>query len=60
MPVRSLRSSVLRWPDAETVGAALRQWARGAGRQHPIINRVGYFGSYAGVTGVWGAIWTSW
>ena len=52
MPVRSLRSSVLRWPDAETVVAALRQWARGAGRQHPNINRVGYFGSYA--RGDWG------
>lgn len=52
MPVRSLRSSVLRWPDAETVVAALSRWAEGTGRQHPNIVRVGYFGSYA--RGDWG------
>jgi len=34
------------------VVAALRQWARGASRQHPDINRVGCFGSYA--RGDWG------
>ena len=52
MPVRSLNSSVLKWPDAATVGAALRVWAKAIGRAHPEVNRVGYFGSYA--RGDWG------
>ncbi|MBN2450607.1 MAG: nucleotidyltransferase domain-containing protein [Lentisphaeria bacterium] len=47
MPVRSLHSSVLRWPEREVVGEALRQWARAVRSQHPDVLRVGYFGSYA-------------
>ncbi len=47
MPVRSLRSPVLRWPDAETVVAALRRWAERMVGQRPGVLRVGYFGSYA-------------
>ncbi len=47
MPVRSLRSSVLRWPDAKTVTEAVRRWAHSIARQNPDVVRVGYFGSYA-------------
>ena len=52
MPVRSLNSSVLRWPDAKEVDQAVRQWARGMGQQKPEMLRAGYFGSYA--RGDWG------
>jgi len=52
MPVRSLNSSVLRWPDARTVDAAVRRWAERAAAAHPEALRVGYFGSYA--RGDWG------
>lgn len=45
MPVRSLRSSVLRWPDAHTVEQAVRDWAQRMAR--PEVVRIGYFGSYA-------------
>ncbi len=52
MPVRSLTSSVLRWPDREAVEAAVGDWAAGVveARQHVLA--VGYFGSY--VRGDWG------
>lgn len=52
MLVRSLTSSILRWPDAATVDRALRRWAREMARQRPELRRVGYFGSYA--RGDWG------
>jgi len=52
MPVRSLHTSVLKWPDAGTVGAAVRQWAREMRRDRPEVIRLGYFGSYA--RGDWG------
>ena len=52
MPVRSLTSPVLRWPDAKTVDAAVRRWAEEAARQHEGILRIGYIGSYA--RGDWG------
>jgi predicted nucleotidyltransferase len=52
MPVRSLGSSVLTWPDARTVDAAVRDWARRAARERGDVVRVGYFGSYA--RGDWG------
>lgn len=52
MPVRSLDSSVLRWPDATTVHQAVCRWAREAARTRPEVLRVGYFGSYA--RGDWG------
>ena len=45
MPVRSLRSSVLKWPGAAEVEAALRRWA--AGLELPGLVALGYFGSYA-------------
>lgn len=52
MPVRSLRSSVLKWPDRETVHRAVVEWTRQILSGRPDIVRVGYFGSYA--RGNWG------
>jgi len=52
MPVRSLRSSVLKWPDRDTVDEAVRQWAGLQAARRPELLRVGYFGSYA--RGDWG------
>ncbi len=52
MPVRSLSSPVLRWPDAATVTAALRRWADEAARERGEVVRIGHFGSYA--RGNWG------
>ncbi|MBZ5638199.1 MAG: nucleotidyltransferase domain-containing protein [Acidobacteriia bacterium] len=47
MPVRSLTSSVLRWPDGAAVDAAVRAWAAAETPRHPGILSLGYFGSYA-------------
>ena len=52
MPVRSLNSAVLKWPDAEAVQAAAEAWARGLAERDAHVQRVGYFGSYA--TDSWG------
>jgi len=52
MPVRSLTSSVLRWPNAETVDDAARRWAGVEAERHGPVLRIGYFGSYA--RGNWG------
>ncbi len=52
MPVRSLSSSVFRWPDAGTVDRALRHWAQEVRRKCRDILRIGYIGSYA--RGDWG------
>ncbi len=41
MPVRSLSSFVLRWPDAQAVGQAVRRWAEREGRVHPEVVRYG-------------------
>jgi hypothetical protein len=52
MPVRSLTSSVLRWPSRQVVDEAVREWAaENAGRREDVV-AVGYFGSYA--RGDWG------
>ncbi len=52
MPVRSLSSSILKWPEPETVLRALHEWvAEVAGRRQEIA-RIGYLGSYA--RGDWG------
>jgi len=52
MPVRSLHSSVLVWPDRATVDRAVREWAARIARERPEVIRIGYFGSYA--RGDWG------
>ncbi len=52
MPVRSLRSSVLRWPDRDEVDRGVRGWAAEVAAGDEGIIRVGYFGSYA--RGDWG------
>ena len=52
MPVRSLSSSVVIWPDRAAVESALGLWAEEAARIRPELVRVGYFGSYA--RGDWG------
>ena len=52
MPVRSLNSSVLKWPDAKTVDAAARLWAQEAVQNRADVLKIGYFGSYA--RGDWG------
>ena len=52
MPVRSLNSSVMRWPAAAEVDAAVRIWARALVASDASVLAVGYFGSYA--RGDWG------
>jgi predicted nucleotidyltransferase len=52
MPVRSLRSSILKWPDAALVASEAKRWAEKIAAQHPELVRAGYFGSYA--RGNWG------
>ncbi|MBI4289279.1 MAG: nucleotidyltransferase domain-containing protein [Chloroflexi bacterium] len=52
MPVRSLNSSVLRWPDHATVDRAARAWAKEVAGARRDVVRIGYFGSYA--RGDWG------
>jgi predicted nucleotidyltransferase len=52
MPVRSLSSSVLKWPDAREIDQAVRRWVERAVANRLDILRVGYFGSYA--RGDWG------
>jgi predicted nucleotidyltransferase len=47
MPVRPLGQSVFRWPDAETVLAAARQWAERLAASDSGVLAVGCFGSYA-------------
>ena len=46
MPVRSLNSSVLRWPDGEDVLAAARQWAKQLAERVPTVLAVGCFGHF--------------
>jgi len=52
MPTRLLSSSVLKWPDHQSVTKAVHRWAEQIVRERPDVNRVGYFGSYA--TRNWG------
>lgn len=52
MPVRSLLSSVLRWPDDREVRDALSRWTARAAAERNELVRVGYIGSYA--RGDWG------
>ncbi len=52
MPVRFLNSSILKWPDLDTVNSAVREWAVEEYKRHEGLIRLGYFGSYA--RGDWG------
>jgi predicted nucleotidyltransferase len=52
MPVRSLNSSVFKWPDRSEVDNAVRDWAQKAVHSREGIIKLGYFGSYA--RGDWG------
>ncbi len=47
MPVRSLNSSVLKWPDRAAVDQAARAWVQAEAERHPEVQKLGYFGSYA-------------
>ena len=47
MPVRSLISSVLKWPSHDAVDKAVRDWAIKEAQKHPELVQLGYFGSYA-------------
>lgn len=47
MPVRSLNSPVMRWPDRATVLEAARQWAQRLAELDRSIVAIGCFGSYA-------------
>ena len=52
MPVRSLNTPVLKWPDKNTVDQAVRSWSIEQALRRPELKRIGYFGSYA--RGDWG------
>ena len=52
MPIRSLNSSVLKWPDRDAVHSAVAALAGRLRATYPAISAVGYFGSY--VRGDWG------
>lgn len=52
MPVRSLNSSILKWPDNKTVDREVKRWAGKIAKSNPQIAKIGYFGSYA--RGDWG------
>jgi len=47
MPVRSLNSSVLKWPDKSSVEKVLRHWVEKAKKDKPEVLGIGYFGSYS-------------
>lgn len=46
MPVRSLSSSVLKWPKKEEVEKALLSWVEEEKQKNPDILAIGVFGSY--------------
>lgn len=52
MPVRLLNSSVLKWPERDSVGDALRRWAERIVSEHEEVLRIGCFGSF--VRADWG------
>ncbi len=47
MPVRSLTSPVLKWPESQKVIQALNHWVETLVRTRSDIVQIGYFGSYA-------------
>ena len=52
MPVRSLNSSIFKWPTRDEVHQALLDWVERQAGERPELARAGYFGSYA--RGDWG------
>ncbi|SHG39480.1 Nucleotidyltransferase domain-containing protein [Thermosyntropha lipolytica DSM 11003] len=52
MLVRSLHSSVLKWPHKEAVISSLLLWVEKIVKENKNIVKIGYFGSYA--RGDWG------
>ena len=52
MPVRSLTSPVLAWPDRDSVDRSFRSWTKQAGNDRSDLLLAGYIGSYA--RGDWG------
>lgn len=52
MPVRSLRSSVFKWPDRDSVDQAVRRWAAAVEHGRDDVLAIAYLGSYA--RGDWG------
>lgn len=52
MPVRSLSSSVIIWPNASEITRDLKEWACTNALNHSGLLGVGYYGSYA--RGNWG------
>ena len=46
MPVKSLNSSVIRWPSKAKVSSAAAKWASELVSQRPDILRIGIIGSY--------------
>ena len=52
MPVKSLDSSVRKWPDKHAVHQAARTWSDREAKGRPELMRLGYCGSYA--RGDWG------
>ena len=47
MPVTSSTSSIKRWPSAEVVLSALKNWSAAAAEDRDDLIALGYFGSYA-------------
>jgi len=52
VPVRSLNSAVLKWPDGSAVLSAARSWANALQCKDPAVRQVWCVGSYA--RGDWG------
>jgi uncharacterized protein len=46
MPVKSLNSSVLKWPSQREVHQAVRSWSAEQALHRSDLERLGYFGSY--------------
>ena len=46
MPVRSLNSSIMKWPSKESVVDSLLKWSEELKRNSNVLS-IGYFGSYA-------------
>lgn len=52
MPVKSLNSSVIKWPNKTQVMEAAKKWVTVQAELHPDLIQLGVFGSYA--TNTWG------